>query len=276
MPTYSHSKLSTFEQCRLKYKFKYIDKIIPEIEKTIESLLGFAVHEVLEYLYNEVKSGRIPSIDEIITIYTDIWKENYKEEIVIVKKDLTAKDYFNKGVEFLINYYMKHKPFDDNTLEVEKKITINLDEKGKYKIIGFIDRLSYNSETEEYEIHDYKTANNLPLKEKIETDRQLALYAIAIKELFGKDKKVCLTWHYLAHDKKICSRRTNEQLEQLKKDVLELINKVESTYDFPANKSVLCSWCEYKPICPAWSEQFKNNNSNYSGFSREKQKQIDM
>ena len=25
MTTYSHSKLSTFEQCRLKYKFAYID-----------------------------------------------------------------------------------------------------------------------------------------------------------------------------------------------------------------------------------------------------------
>lgn len=27
MPTYSHSKLSTFEQCKLKYKFQGIDKI---------------------------------------------------------------------------------------------------------------------------------------------------------------------------------------------------------------------------------------------------------
>ena len=33
MTTYSHSKLSTFEQCRLKYKFAYIGRI--ETEKDL-------------------------------------------------------------------------------------------------------------------------------------------------------------------------------------------------------------------------------------------------
>ena len=36
MPVFSNSRLSTFEQCKLKYRFGYIDKIIPDIEKTIE------------------------------------------------------------------------------------------------------------------------------------------------------------------------------------------------------------------------------------------------
>ena len=31
---YSHSKLSTFEQCKLKYKYRYIDKIKPDVEQT--------------------------------------------------------------------------------------------------------------------------------------------------------------------------------------------------------------------------------------------------
>jgi len=48
-------------------------------------------------------------------------------------------------------------------------------------------RLVKNIQTGEYEIHDYKTANSLPRQEDIDNDRQLALYAIAIKELFGKD-----------------------------------------------------------------------------------------
>jgi len=55
MARYSHSKLSTYEQCKLRYKLKYIDKIIPEVEKSIESHLGSVVHETLEWLYNSVK-----------------------------------------------------------------------------------------------------------------------------------------------------------------------------------------------------------------------------
>ena len=36
MPTYSHSKLSTFEQCPYKYKLHYIDKEPEDIPTTIE------------------------------------------------------------------------------------------------------------------------------------------------------------------------------------------------------------------------------------------------
>lgn len=247
---YSHSRLSCFEQCPYKFKLRYIDKIKPEIEKTIEMHLGSAVHEALDWLYENVMNKKVPTIDELITIYAAKWQESYTDDTLIVKKQLSAKDYFNKGVQFLLDYYNAHQPFDDNTLETEKKIIIELDDKGEYKIQGFIDRLVYNLGTGEYEVHDYKTANNLPFKEKIEDDRQLALYSIAIKDAFGYDKDVVLVWHYLAHGQKICSRRTNEQLAQLKKETIELIQRIEATTEFPAQKSALCGWCEFKGMCP--------------------------
>ncbi len=255
MPTFSHSRLSTFEQCKLKYKFRYIDNIIPDVEKTIESHLGSVVHSVLEWIYRNVEKGKLLTVDEVITKYSEIWKMEYEDEIPIVKKNLTVKDYFNKGVQFLIDYYMRHKPFDDNTIAVEKEILIDLDENGKYKIRGFIDRLSYNLETEEYEVHDYKTSKNLPRKENLEKDRQLALYSIAVKEMFGKEKKVILVWHYLSFNKKLHSKRTDDQLAQLKQETIDLIKEIELTIDFAPKKSALCGWCEYKLICPAWGNK---------------------
>jgi len=256
---YSHSKLSTFEQCPFKYKLRYIDKIKPVIEKTIESHLGSAVHDTLEWLYNSVKENpnKEISLDEIITYYSIKWQDEFSDEILVVKKEMSAKDYFNKGVEFLINYFQEHSPFKDGTIECEKRITIDLDENTKLQ--GFIDRLVYDIDSGKYEIHDYKTANQLPTQEKMDNDRQLALYSIAIKELYGHDKEVLLIWHYLAHKQKIISKRTNEQLENLKQETKELIEKIENTKYFPANKSILCEWCEYKDVCPAW-----NSNSSHS------------
>ena len=255
MPAFSHSKLSTFEQCKLKYKFRYIDNIIPDIEKTIESHLGKMVHDTLEWLYIQVKKGGIPSVDEVIVNYSENWKKDYEEEIPIIRKEMTAKDYFNKGVQYLINYYLKHKPFDDNTIAVEKHIIFNLDKEGKYKIRGFIDRLVYNLRTKEYEVHDYKTSNRLPKQEVLDKDRQLALYSIAIKEMFGEEKKVVLIWHYLSFNKRFQSKRTDAQLKELKEETLNLINEIESTTEFTPTKSPLCHWCEYKPICPAWGNK---------------------
>ncbi len=266
MVKYSHSKLSTFEQCPLKFKYKYIDKIIV-IEETIEAFLGKIVHETLEWLYKKAKQNEIPGIEEVIIHYKNIWENKFREDIKITREDLTKENYFNKGIEFLAKYYSRNYPFNENTIALEKKIEIDLDEQGDKKIIGFIDRLTHNLEKDELEIHDYKTANSLPTKEKIQEDRQLALYSLAIKEEFGKEKNVCLVWHYLAHDTKICIRKREEELEKLKREVQKLIEEIESTTNFPPIISKLCNWCEYRHMCPAW-QNYQGNNK------KEKQKEI--
>jgi len=255
MEIYSHSRLSTFEQCQLKYKFRYIDKIKPIIEKSIESHLGSAVHDTLEWIYNSVNKNpeKSPALDEIIEYYIQIWQKNIPENVLIVRQELTPNDYLNKGIQFLVNYFQKHQPFKDGTIECEKKIIIELDE--NTKIMGFIDRLVQDINKGHYEVHDYKTAGTLPSQETMDRDRQLALYSIAIKELYGKDKEVILVWHYLAHNHKIISKRTDEQLETLKYEIKELINKIRQTKEFPPCKSMLCGWCEYKSMCPEWNSE---------------------
>lgn len=249
MTIYSHSRLSTFEQCPYKFKLKYIDEIIPEIEQSIEAHLGKVVHETLEWLYKQIKLNKIPTIHDTITHYSETWERKYKPTFVIVRKHFTAKDYFNKGVKFLLDYYLKNKPFDENTIEIEKRIIFDLDEFGDYKIQGFIDRLTHNKESNQYAIHDYKTANNLPNKTKIETDRQLPLYAIAIQKDYNT-QNIQLIWHYLAFNRKIYSQRTDQQLTQLQQQIINLIKEIESTQHFLPCKSALCNWCEYKTMCP--------------------------
>ena len=256
MTIYSHSRLSTFEQCPLRFRYRYIDKIKPEIEKSIEAHLGGAVHNTLEWIYNNVEELTM-KIDEIIEKFTEEWLKESSDDLLIVKKDLTPRDYFNKGVQFLIHYYSKHSPFKDGTIECEKGILIELDEKKGYKIQGFIDRLVYNMETGEYEIHDYKTGKFLPRQDALDKDRQLALYSLGIKKIYGQDKEVNLVWHFLAHNVTMRSKRTNEQLVQLKNDTVELIKKIESTREFLPKVSKLCDWCEYKPICPEWDVKKK-------------------
>lgn len=247
MAVYSHSKLSAFEQCPLRFKYRYIDKLPPEIEKSIEAHLGTCVHDALEWFYTKVLEGQTPSVDDLILKYSECWQENFSSGIAIVKQDLTAKDYLDKGVKFLLDYYFKNQPFDEGVLDLEKKITIKLND--EHSLIGYIDKLCFNPKTKEYEVHDYKTAGSLPDKDKIETDRQLAIYSIAVRELFGDDKEVKLIWHYLAFNQQISSRRTAEQLAQLKKDTLALIEKIEKATEYPACKSVLCGWCEYQETC---------------------------
>jgi putative RecB family exonuclease len=254
MVIYSHSRLSTFEQCPLKFKFQYIDKIKPDIEQSIEGFLGNKVHDVLEWIYKEVAEGKEIKLDEALQFYIEKWNKDHSPGIKIVKQEYNLEHYFNQGVKFLIDYFTKHTPFKDGTIACEKKVIINLDKEGKYRLQGYVDRIVHDKETNIFEIHDYKTGNFLKSQEELDKDRQLALYSIGIRDMFEDVKDVHLIWHFLAFDKKIKSKRTMEQLEQLKKEVIELINKIESTTEFKASPSILCKWCGFRNYC-----SFKGN-----------------
>ena len=249
MTIYSHSRLSTFEQCPLKFKFKYKDKLTPDIKQTIEGFLGNQIHNTLEWIYNNSKE-RIFKLDEIIQNYIENWKKNFNHEIKIINQDYNAEHYFNKGIKFLIDYFFKHTPFKDNTIATEKRIIINLDSEGKYKIQGYIDRLVHHKDTNIFEIHDYKTGKFIKTQEELDKDRQLALYSIGVKELFEEVNDVHLVWHFLDFNKEMISKRTEEQLEQLKEEIIELINEIESTTEFTPNPGSLCKWCEFQSYCP--------------------------
>ncbi|VVB78698.1 PD-(D/E)XK nuclease superfamily protein [uncultured archaeon] len=249
MVIYSHSKLSTFEQCQLKYKFKYIDRLKPEIKQSIEGFLGGIVHDSLEFIYIEASKGRIVELDEVIEYYIKKWNCDFSSEIKIVKEEYNTEYYFNKGVKFLIDYFTENYPFNDNTIAVEKLIMIDLDNSGKYKIQGYIDRLVHNKESNIFEVHDYKTGGFLKTQEELDNDRQLALYSIGIRKMFENVSDVHLIWHFLDFNKKMSSRRSIEDLEKLKQNIICLINKIESTREFNASPGILCKWCEFSTYC---------------------------
>ena len=71
MAVYSHSKLSAFEQCPLKFKYRYIEKKTPDIEKTIEAHLGSIVHNTLEWIYSQATRNKAPTIETLFEYYTE-------------------------------------------------------------------------------------------------------------------------------------------------------------------------------------------------------------
>ena len=253
MTTFSHSRLGSFEQCPLKYKYCYIDKIKTDREDTVEAFLGSRAHEALEKLYLDIQYQKLLTLKELIQYFKKTWKENWHKDIVINKEDYTEKNYFDMGVKYITNYYNKHKPFDKGTilgLETQDRMEISKD----YKFHIRIDRLM-DMGSGLYEVHDYKTNMRLPSQEKLDQDRQLAMYSYWVKKQYKDCKKIRLVWHFLAKNKEMESHRTIEQLETLRKEVLAQIKEIEQTKTFKPNKTALCPWCEYQEICPLFKHE---------------------
>ncbi|MGD9346871.1 MAG: PD-(D/E)XK nuclease family protein [Candidatus Aminicenantes bacterium] len=255
MATFSHSRLSSFETCPLRYKFAYIDKVKVEAEDTIETFLGSRVHEALEKLYRNIQFERLLSVDEVLAFYNREWEKNWKATIIIVNKDYTQENYRKMGERYLKDYYKRHTPFNTGKiLGLETTDTLPLDKEGMYSFYIRIDRLMDMGDGV-YEVHDYKTNMSLPRQKDLDKDRQLAMYSLWVQEQFKDFKKVRLVWHFLAFDKEMESYRTEKQLDDLRKDVLDEIHKIEAAEEFPAHVTRLCQWCLYRGICPEWKHQ---------------------
>jgi putative RecB family exonuclease len=256
MTIYSHSRVSTFENCPYQYKLHYIDKVEVETPTTIEPFMGDIVHQSLEDLYKRKKFKQRISKETLIKFYRDLWDKEYSEDIRIVKEGLDAKNYKKMGEKFLSDYYDRMKPFEQITiLGLETQDRMTLPDGNQWHVR--IDKLGCDDKGNYY-VCDYKTNSRMKDQEETDSDRQIAMYSIWVKDKFKDAKSVKLIWHMLAFNKDAVSERTEKQLKELQEEVINLIKEIETATkdnNFPRKQSALCDYCVYKEICPSFKHE---------------------
>jgi len=247
---YSHSRLSSFDNCPRAFRYRYVDKITVDVQ-SIEAFMGKLVHSVAEKVNLVTATGKVPSLPSVLRRYEIMWDEAYHPSQVRVVREGTEPDLYRSiGARCTENFYRRHYPFDlDESLGIEEKVLFNLEPTGKYKLRGVIDRL-VRTRADGIEIHDYKTGQRVPSQKIADRERQLALYQLAVRERFP-DEPVTLVWHYLASDRVRTSERSPEQLEALRAETVERIDVAEAETEYSPKTGPLCGWCEYNDRCEA-------------------------
>lgn len=261
MPTFSHSRITCFEQCPRKYYYQYVQKIKrPDAPRQIFLFLGTICHDTLEWLYKEVGNGHTPSREEFLQYFEHLWDSQWGDDIEI-HDNREGSDYKLMSRGFVERYFDQHHPFDQSiTIDTERMIHFRLDESESISMSGYIDRLS-KSQDGTWHIHDYKTNKSLPTQAEKDADPQLAYYEIGIREMWPEIERVELHWHFLKFGETITSTRTPDQLEQLKRDALctirDAIGRGDDESRYETNETPLCNYCDYKPICPVKKHEFR-------------------
>lgn len=267
MTCYSHSRISTFENCPYQYKLRYIDRIKPEIPDTIEAFMGSVVHEVLEWLYKQIRFEKEVSKDLLLERFNEIWDKGYSEDILIVKKELTAENYKKMGRKFVSNYYDRYAPFNQlKILGLETQDRMTLPDGNQWHVR--IDKFACDDEGNYY-VCDYKTNSRMKDQEEADSDRQLAMYSIWVKDKFKDAKSVKLVWHMLAFDKDVTSERSDEQLKKLQEEIVEKIKEIENAREFPTNVTGLCNYCGYKNMCPSFKHEVQLDLKSSEEFKKD-------
>ncbi len=270
MATYSHSRISTFENCPYQYKLKYIDKKKPEIINTIEAFMGDIVHRTLEKLYTDKKFRKRVDLASLQKFFKKTWEKEYSEDILIVKKEYNEKHYRKMGLQFIKDYYNKYKPFNQlNILGLETQDKLTLQDGNQWHIR--IDKLACDDKGNYY-VCDYKTNSNMKMQEDADSDRQLAMYSIWVRDKFSDAKSVKLIWHMLAFNKEVVSERTEKQLIRLQKDIMKIIQEIKKAEEkdlFPRNQTALCDYCGFKSQCPSFKHLYEIEKLLVKEFKQE-------
>ncbi len=256
--TYSHSRLSTFENCPRQYRYRYIDKL-PRPGPGIEAHVGICVHKALEFYFGELLAGRpAPSRSELLAFYEKTWSATPVAGLRIVRNGFDSGDYHLLGRHCLENSEAGVAASAvGEILGIEKKIDILLDKDGRYRLIGYIDRFMRGADGV-YEIHDYKTSGSLPRTRDIQQDRQLALYELGVRGALPATAKVKHVWHYLTFGRRFQRVLSSAQLQGFARATVSVIRRVEKETEFAAHTRILCHWCDFNEHCPEGRAYLEN------------------
>jgi putative RecB family exonuclease len=244
----SPSSVSSFTSCPLAFKFAYLDRL-PE-PPSVAASRGTLVHRALERLFD-----REPADRTIDVAMTDLERAAHElaDDPEFAGLGLAAEEWaaFRGEAEVLVHRYFElEDPQSVRPIGLEIKLEATIGE--RLKVRGIIDRLELDADGELI-VTDYKTG--AAPREQHERSRLVGvqIYALLCEQNFGRrPKRVQLL--YLSTPEAIMAEPSEQSITGVTrktKAVWSAIQRACTQDDFRPNRSALCSFCTFKPYCPA-------------------------
>ena len=210
----SYSRLSTFNQCPLKFKSQYIDKSYPNEVDNPAFKRGSTIHKQCEN-YILYKTGKIkekqplrqevknvtPIIDNIISTYNIVWSEQQ----MAMDKDFKKCSWYSKDTVYR----------------------------------AILDMVALNNT--EASIIDFKTGKVRDYDDS--ATGQLRLAAFFILSLYPKIEEITTAYLFLDHKHTISRKFYRDNYSSMKDTFTNLLIKVNQEKDWLPTTNKYCHWC---------------------------------
>jgi putative RecB family exonuclease len=243
---FSFSRLKTFHQCPLRYRYRYL-KGLREAFRSIESFLGGVVHDVLHWLYDERSRGLNPDLGSTLDEFARRWRVSWSDDIAVVRLSETADHSHRVGREMLERFHRDTFQRDrSETVALERRYSVRLS--SEVVFTGFADRVGRTTGGRLFVV-DYKTSKSPGDPSEFSEGLQAPLYAACVLDRYD-DTEALAGYHYLRHGTTRWQKVDNERGQELFERFLLLADEANRSAEFPARPGILCAWCGFNQICP--------------------------
>lgn len=232
----SYNKLKTFEECALKYRLTYVERLPrPPIAS-----LAFQrrIHAALAQYHFYAKRDGVVRWEELQAAYDDLWSAREHPEV-------RAGAAYREGEEILRRYCERENRLGRVPAFLEHTLRVSF---GPYILLGKADRIDFTPTG--YVLIDYKLDRQLPAGNAAETDRQLSFYHLLLWEKMGvASEEVRL--YFLRHGVEQVAFRTRRDLQETVAWADAAAAAIQRERRWEPKEGSACRTCPFQKVCPA-------------------------
>jgi len=151
--------------------------------------------------------------------------------------------YRDRAVAALARYHERQRQAESRPIWLERGFSFAI---GDHQLRGRVDRVDRHADGS-YELIDYKTGEQ---RTDQGDDVQLALYRLAARSAWEIEADAGSYW-YVLNDERVTLPAAPDDAERVERTVLEVGAGIEGQDFEPRPSYEICSWCDYRLICPA-------------------------
>lgn len=250
-PAISPSRAADYKQCPLKYRLRTIDRL--DEAPSPAAVRGTLVHAVLEEIFELPAEERTPEAARALV--PGQWEALVAErpelaEMLLADEKLTEESWFAAAGKLTDRWFTLEDPSRLEPAEREVKVEVEID---GLTLRGVVDRVDV-APAGQVRVVDYKTGRTPGAGFEGKALFQMKFYGLVMWRRTGRIPDL-LQLVYLG-DGTVIRYEPDEAdllgLERNVKAVWAAIERAVAERDFRPNPSRLCSWCDFKPLCPAF------------------------
>jgi putative RecB family exonuclease len=244
----SPSKVSSFTDCALAFRFSVIDRL-PD-PPTIATNRGTLVHAALERLHLLAPAERTPAAARACLDAAATELRTDPEYLSLGLDDEAATAFRAEAAVLVDNYFRLEDPTRVRAIGLELKVEAEID---GIRLRGIIDRLELDDDGE-LVVTDYKTGGAPTTHHERKRLSGVHIYSLLCEQLLGRRPR-SVQLLYLREPLALTTVPTDRSTRGTRRTlgaVWQAVERACEREDFRPQTSRLCDFCAYQAYCPSY------------------------